>query len=71
MARKIDACGIWCGNQSALDEFAQVWAIDCGACDDTFRRIYGWNADCLEDAKQRAFPGYGVEESPLLWSDQA
>lgn len=72
MARKLDARGIWGGNPAALDEFAQAFALDCGACADTFRRIYGWTSECLESAIERAFPGHDfvpmVEQSQSIHS---
>jgi hypothetical protein len=70
MARQIDARGIWQGKARALDQFAQAWAIDCGACDETFRRIYGWNQDCIDKAlfmagdESRAPGGRGM--APLI-----
>lgn len=68
--RKIDARGIWAGNPAALDEFGAAWALDCRACDSTFRRVYGWTQESLDRAlfmagdESRAPGGRGM--APLI-----
>lgn len=53
--RQIDARGIWWGDSKALDRFAAAYALDCGGCDATWHRVYGWTTEALEEAKARAF----------------
>lgn len=70
MARQIDARGIWRGESKALDCLGLAWAIDCGACDERFRRVYGWTQAALDQAlfmagdESRAPGGRGM--APLI-----
>lgn len=66
--RQIDARGIWWGESKSLDTFANAYAIDCGACDDTWHRVYGWTQAALDEAKLRAFgPMLSDPADSLCW----
>lgn len=66
--RRLDARGIWKGNDRALDQFAYTYAVDCGGDNATFQRVYGWTEDALERAKDRAFANLGPSTvDSLLW----
>lgn len=57
--RQIDTVGFWKGDPRAIERFAKTFAFDCGGCELTFQRVYGWKMDSIERAIEIAFPGYG------------
>ena len=57
--RQIDMVGFWKGDPRAIDRFAKAFSFDCGGCELTFQRVYGWKMDSIERAIGIAFPGSG------------